>query len=98
VATRHRNSLCDPRPFVAELLSRTYCVVFHEKSLLRRYPLELLPFLVGALEVVANCLVIAIIAGHPFHPHWLVNIAGFPYTDQAFDHCRLLAAWLCWRL
>jgi hypothetical protein len=73
------------------MLSRTYCVVFHEKSLFRRYPLELLPFGVGALEVIANSLVIAIIAGHPFHPHWLVNIAGFL---TLIKHSITVVCWL----
>lgn len=58
---------------------------------MRRYPLQLLPFLIGALEVIANSLVIAIIAGHPFHPHWLVNIAGFL---TLIKHSTTVVCWL----
>lgn len=60
-----------------EVLTRTYCVVFRESSLLRRVPLELVPFAIGVLEVIANFIVIIILELHPWHVHWIVDVAGY---------------------
>lgn len=44
-----------------EVLMRTHRVVHSDRSPLRRLPLELLPFLIALLEVVANTIVIFIL-------------------------------------
>jgi hypothetical protein len=60
-----------------EMLIRSFCVVFRDTSPLRRFPLELLPFGVGILEVIINFIVIVILELHPWHAHWIVDIAGY---------------------